>query len=1127
MLNKKLIVLVIFFISLVAVSGVSAAEDAGDVAAVENDMQTDEIITMDMATDEMQDDALDASEDDESDDAQAASNDESDDALTVSNDEDILSGDNCYVNCSYIGDDERGTPDRPFRSIGDAISSCSDGDTIHIADGVYASDQVYIVDKKLNLERWGFGQVVLSSYGNTILYCTVDEINIIDLTFKDVHVDEGDGGAIYFANGLNNSYISGSFIGNFAPRGGAIFVNGNIENSFISAYFADNSALMGGAIYAGSITNTEIDGDFINNTAIFELESLADVEFGLGGAIFSEGIIEDSSIEGDFILNRASNFGGAIFVREGMDRSNVTGGFMHNFALIGGAVNAPAIRNSKIISSFVDNTALIGGAINTNIINNTEIESYFINNTADLNLMDLIDDGTKMQIEDYLNEYADENILEYILNYIMEPEMGLGFGGGITVVGIMENSTIFGEFINNGGADAGGAISVLGVVEKSLISGDFELNHASLGGSLFLPVVKDSNIVGGFSSNYAVQGGAIFAVFANHTNISGEFTGNCALNNKDKIGADLLAWGGAICIDGVLENSNIDGTFLENMATELGGAIGGIDFVVNSNITGYFIKNSAKIGGALDLPYLQYSAIDGYFVNNTAAIGGAIMAAYIDNAQINAHFINNTVLDYDVEDVKEIEYNDVSLPTGLGGAISIVGTLKDSNFTGDFILNTAKAGGAIFIYAVGFVTDQDSSHPVRNNTFNSNFVGNYAKFGAAIFINGTSFQNKFNSNFLSNVAMLDGIVYVYGESIEDSISKCLFMNNTAASIISLGSPAGTSITNNIFLNSTKVYDINAIGGSKLIAENNWFGHNATNYKESPKINGTVNCTSWLFLNAVADPASVSYMGSSNIVFCLFVYDNITNSSSVKYDHTLLEPVNLTIVSANGEVDKNVSTFGEVIKFTSNGKKGNVTASIGSVQDTIAISCIPRLIGNNLVMDYLGDNYKIQVFNADGDAVGGQVVKMTVNGKTYTIESDKEGYATLPIYLKPKTYDITSTYNGVVLKNTLKVKNTLKTKKSFKVKKSSKKLVLKATLKWSNGKAIANKKVSFKFKGKKFTVTTDKDGVAKITLTVKLISKGKIKIIFKKKSAALRLGKKYKMVVSYRNETVNSKLVVKK
>ena len=89
------------------------------------------------------------------------------------------------------------------------------------------------------------------------------------------------------------------------------------------------------------------------------------------------------------------------------------------------------------------------------------------------------------------------------------------------------------------------------------------------------------------------------------------------------------------------------------------------------------------------------------------------------------------------------------------------------------------------------------------------------------------------------------------------------------------------------------------------------------------------------------------------------------------------------------------------------------------------------------------------------------------------------------------------------------------------------MVLKATLKWSNGKAIVGKKVSFKVNGKKFTVKTDKNGLAKIKFAVKIVSKKTIKLTFKNQSVILKIGKKYKMPVTYKNETTDSKVIVNK
>ena len=374
----------------------------------------------------------------------------------------------------------------------------------------------------------------------------------------------------------------------------------------------------------------------------------------------------------------------------------------------------------------------------------------------------------------------------------------------------------------------------------------------------------------------------------------------------------------------------------------------------------------------------------------------------------------------------------------------------------------------------------------------SHFVYDGAYEGGAILINSTSIGNEINSNFISNNAMDEGIVSFYRESINDTISYCLFMNNQAKSIIYVESADGTNITRNILLNAVRTYDIYHSSGSKLNANENWFGHNATNYKEFPLINGTAECSTWLFLNATANPNPVQYLGSSDVVFDLFRY-NVAGSIG-KYNASILEPVGLGITSTNGNVDKNMSTFGDVIKFSSNGKKGIITASLANAQYSVEIKCVPRISASDLEMDYLGANYRIQVFDEDGNPAVGETVEITVHGITYVEKVDKDGYATLPIRLMPKTYAITSTFKGTTVTKTLKVKNTLKAKKSFTVKK---------------------------------TVKTNKNGIAKITFSVKMVSNKIVKLTFKKNVVNLSLGKTYKMVVRYKNETAKSKLVVKK
>jgi hypothetical protein len=175
----------------------------------------------------------------------------------------------------------------------------------------------------------------------------------------------------------------------------------------------------------------------------------------------------------------------------------------------------------------------------------------------------------------------------------------------------------------------------------------------------------------------------------------------------------------------------------------------------------------------------------------------------------------------------------------------------------------------------------------------------------------------------------------------------------------------------------------------------------------------------------------------------------------------------------------------------------------------------KIIENkDISVDYDGGSYfSVRVVTADGRAVGaGEVVKFTINGKTYSVATDYDGYARLKITQLPKKYTITTSYKGTSLKNTVTVKQVLTASKITIKKKTAKKLVLKAKLK-INGKLVKGKKITFKFKGKKYTVKTNKKGIALKTLKKKVIKK-------------LKKGKKYTVKVTYLKTTIKTTVRVK-
>ena len=139
---------------------------------------------------------------------------------------------------------------------------------------------------------------------------------------------------------------------------------------------------------------------------------------------------------------------------------------------------------------------------------------------------------------------------------------------------------------------------------------------------------------------------------------------------------------------------------------------------------------------------------------------------------------------------------------------------------------------------------------------------------------------------------------------------------------------------------------------------------------------------------------------------------------------------------------------------------------------------------------------ITLKDANGNALASKAVKVTVNGKTSTVTTDKNGVAKVTVnYAKAGTYYYTFNYLGdndykasiKPVKVTVNKQATKATfaKKTFKVKATKK---ISFTLKDSKGKAIAKKKITFKVNGKTYTAKTNSKGVATVKIVIK--KKGK-------------------------------------
>ncbi len=732
---------------------------------------------------------------------------------------------------------------------------------------------------------------------------------------------------------------------------------------------------------------------------------------------------------------------------------------------------------------------------------NSHIDAIFINNTVKATDSDPHYGGGAIcfagNVDNctFNSKFEDNSLVSTVIS---DKPVG---GGAICFIGNVANSIFNSEFINNtfssdklstymGGGAIGFPFSNL-KVKNVTFNGKFINNSVNApggwGGAINLQgEIRDSNFNAEFTDN-SVNGdngaGGAFAARGSCVNINmgGIFKNNTIISTTNNFNYG----GGALYFDAPFQNSNMSAVFIGNNASN-GGAVYFFFSVYKSKINATFINNTAYDGGAIYSTIFYSFDIYGRFINNTAAHNGG--AIYIVDKSlsessynnIEAEFINNSALKY-------------------GGAIYSGQEVTDSNITGTFKNNTAYLGGAIYVTKS------------RDNKYGSNFIGNNATNGAAILMNSNSVNNEINSNFIDNSAE-DNIIYINGTNQGDSIFNSLFVNNTANSIIHV-EKGNTKIYDNIFLNNKKNYDIVSGSGNTnvLNVTNNWFGHNATDYEDGPSIDGPMDCDTWLFLNATANPESITYLETSEITFNLFVYNNKTGSTNEKYDDSCLEPVNLTITSTNGDVDKKTAKFGDILTFTPTlCGTGSVTASVEDAYDTIELE-ITKVDSelsakvNPSEIDY-GDNVTID-FSYKENVTG--TVNITLIGEkqnfTFT-EIPLNETITVSDSILPGEYKVNVSYSGddnfnnatVYTEDNLIV-NDVEILVDNLTKYYNGKEALNVTVVNSKGNPSPNKTVEITINGVSYNRTTDENGTVVLNIN---LNPGEypVTVAFKDKSA---------------------------
>ena len=784
-----------------------------------------------------------------------------------------------------------------------------------------------------------------------------------------------DGAAINSGNAINCTFINNHATGN----GGAIY-QGSADN----CTFNSNSAKSGGATYESNVVNSI----FVNNHAtenggaMFD-GSATNCTFNDNSADNGGAISSATAIDCTFTMNTADNFGGAAY-------NSFVGNslFEENNAYNGGAVYGMEVINC----TFNNNSASTGSAVSNAKVSDNSIFGNNGDNAIDnVVYFDSENMKTFSDLNKIINGNSNANIYltsNYTFNFVRDSK----FEGGINITNRVLNIygngfTINGDYFSR----------IFNLINSTVIFHDVVFINGRISGwagaingkpsGTNIPKTGKSKVINcTFIGNTADYGGAIDDVDAI----------NCTFNNNYATGS-----AGAMT-NGVAENC----IFYYNSASNSAGAI---DMTSALNCT--FIHNYASWGGAIML--MGEFIKDCTFINNSAGDSGAISG--FGSIQ-NCTFINNYA-------------------STIAGAISWIDATDST-----FINNSASVdGGAMY----------------GGSATNCTFINNYAvNNGGAIYS-----VDAEKSTFILNTASGNG-----GAMYEGTAINCTFINNHATN-------GGSIAYNGIIHNAIVVSD----GG--------------VDYYNTVILNPTISAVKSTSYN-YGDKVLVSFGNLNGYEIGVPIDVNIYQSGKLVKSTTLSSGSYLTLNLNPGSYDVVFSVRDSSYKISSVTAK----ISINKLSTSIDASSMSAQYNSNTYLyitlkDGAGravKNAKVtvsitgkttQTYTTDSNGK----IKISTNGwslKTYTVTMIYKGDSSYYNAAPQKIVKIT------VVKATPSITASSKT---FNVKTYTKYFYI--TLKDKKGSVMKSKKVTLKVNGRYYYGTTNSNGVATFKIT-KLTSKGK-------------------------------------
>ena len=516
------------------------------------------------------------------------------------------------------------------KEIQNAIDSSNDGDTIVIKgsptdNGKIKSDKVLTIkgeDCTFNKIHWiptkdiSFENITFknsnSDYGGAIN--SDGSVNLTNCNFEENSADT-EGGAVWAKNDVivkncsfNKNKCSGAYV--IQCKGGAIYSDSHVN--IIDSNFTGNVAAdYGGAIYSSYAINA--------TSSIFEDNIAEDND---GGAVYSASDCTLWIYYSDFINNKASDCGGAIYGSVCMGHCSLTNNSCSGAKVSqckGGAIYDPQGGVQFNYCNFTGNVVADNGGAVWSPDSVTVIGSSFENNSANYYggaiyagyTVDIHDSNFKMNIAYYRGGAVwSDNSVNVIGssfdNNGMKNVVKLGsFGGAIYSNDGIVNIN-YSNFSDNGAERDGGAIYCDdGIIVNNCSFDDNFAGHVNStspfhqcrGGAIYCDDGSVKLINCSFDGNYAgTEGGAVWSDDG-VTVDSSRFVSNSVTDNR----------GGAIYMDDSCDLRVSDSAFYANHANDKGGAIyceGNFAHIYLDSFNS-FENNTAKEGSVV--------FTDGYF----------------------------------------------------------------------------------------------------------------------------------------------------------------------------------------------------------------------------------------------------------------------------------------------------------------------------------------------------------------------------------------------------------------------------------------------------------------------------------------------------------------------------------